>query len=65
MFDNISELQRRDSLNPQSNEKDKEAFLKQFDWSKSLLHADQIDEMQHLLIEYDDIFSRASLRCWL
>ena len=51
IFDNISELQQRDSLNPQSNEKDKETFLKQFDWSKSSLNANQIAEMQHLLVE--------------
>ena len=57
-FDNISELQQRDSLNPQSNEKDKETFPKQFDWSKSSLNADQIAEMQHLLIEYYDIFAK-------
>ena len=35
VFGNISELQQRDSLYPHSNEKDKETFLKQFDWSKS------------------------------
>ena len=57
-FDNISDLQQRDSLNPQSNEKDKETFLKQFDWSKSSLNADQIAEMQYLLIEYYDIFAK-------
>ena len=34
IFDNISELQQRDSLNPQANEKDKETILQQFDWSK-------------------------------
>ena len=28
IFDNISDLQQRDSLNPQSNEKDEETFLK-------------------------------------
>ena len=58
VFDNISELQQRDSLHPQSNEKDKETFLKQFDWLKSSLNADQIAEMQHLLIEYYDTFAK-------
>ena len=58
IFDNISELQQRDSLNPQSNEKDKEIFLKQFDWSKSSLNAGQIAEMKALLIEYYDIFAK-------
>ena len=56
--DNISELQQGDSLYLQSNEKDKETFLKLFDWSKSSLNADQIAEMQYLLIEYYDIFAR-------
>ena len=58
IFDNISELQQRDSLNPHSNKKDKETFLKQFDWSKSSLNADQIAGMQHLLIEYYDILAK-------
>ena len=57
-FDNISELQQRDSLNPHSNKKDKETFLKQFDWSKSSLNAAQIAELQHLLIEYHNIFAK-------
>ena len=58
IFDNISELQQRDSLNTQSNEKDKETFLKQFDWSKSSSNAAQIAEMQNLLLEYYDIVAK-------
>ena len=58
IFDNISQLQQRDSINPQCNENDKETFLKQFDWSKSSLNPDQIAEMQHLLIEYFDILAK-------
>ena len=58
IFDNISELQQRDSLNPQSNEKDKDTILKQIDWSKLSIKADQIAEMQHILIEYYDIFAK-------
>ena len=58
IFDKFSELQQRDSLNPQANEKDKETFLKQFDGSKSSLTADQFSEMQNLRIEYHDIFAK-------
>ena len=58
IFDKFSELQQRDSLNPQSNKKDKETFLKQFDWSKSSINAAQIAEMQHLLIKFYDIFAK-------
>ena len=58
ILDNISELQQRDSLNPQSKEKEKETFLKQFDWSKSSLKADQVAEMQYLLIASYDIFAK-------
>ena len=38
IFDIISELQQRGSLKPQSNEKDKETFLKQLEWSRSSLN---------------------------
>ena len=57
-FYNNSGLQQRDSLNPQSYNKAKDTFLKQFDWSKSSLNADQIAEMQHLLIEHYEIFAK-------
>ena len=58
ILDNISELQQRDSPNPHSNKKDKETFLKQFDYSKLSLNADQIAQMHYLLIEYYDIFAK-------
>ena len=50
IFEKTSELQQRDSLNTQANEKDKKTFLKQFDWSKSSLTVDQISEMENHLI---------------
>ena len=45
-FDNVSDFQQRDPLNPQSNENFQETFLKQFDWTTSSLSAEQISQMQ-------------------
>ena len=58
IYDNITELQQRDTLGPQQNSGDRETFLKQFDWSKSALTAEQIQEMQELLVDYNDIFAK-------
>ena len=57
-YDNITELQQRDTLDPQQNSGGRETFLKQFDWSKSALTAKQIQEMQDFLVEYNDIFAK-------
>ena len=58
IYDKIRELLQRDTLDPQQNSGDRETFLKQFDWSKSALTAEQIQEMQKLLVEYYDIFAK-------
>ena len=58
IYDNITELQQRDTLDPQQNSGDRETFLKQFDCSKSALTAEQIQEMQELLVDYNDIFAK-------
>ena len=57
-YDNITELQQKDTLDPQQNSGDRETFVKQFDWSKSALTAEQIQEMLELLLEYNDIFAK-------
>ena len=58
IYDNITELQQRDTLDLQQNSGNRETFLKQFDWSKSALTAEQIQKMQELLVEYNDIFAK-------
>ena len=50
VFDNIAELQKRDLLDPQSNEHDKKTFLAQFVWSRSALNPDQISGMQNFSV---------------
>ena len=45
IYDNITELQKRDTLDPQMSAGDREAFLNQLDWSRSALTATQIQEM--------------------
>ena len=48
---NITQLQKRDTLNPQKNSEDRETFAKQFDWSLSALIAEQLEEMHEILGE--------------
>ena len=42
LYDHLTELQTRDTLNPIKSSADREKVLKQFDWSKSSLNSDQI-----------------------
>ena len=58
IYDNITKSQQRDTLDPQQNSGDRETFLKQFVRSKSALTAEQIQEMQELLVDYNDIFAK-------
>ena len=57
-YDNITELQQRDTLDPQRNSGDRKTILKQFDWSKCALTAEEIQEMQELLVDSDDDFAK-------
>ena len=57
-YDNLTELQQRDTLDPLQNFGDRETFLQQFDWSKSALTAEHIQEMPKFLVEYNDIFCK-------
>ena len=66
IFDNIAELQNCDSLNPMTNANDKETFLNPFNWSKLSLTKEQNSQMEELLVEYYDIFSKHRFfRCWI
>ena len=56
--DNITELQQRDTLNPQQTSRDQETFLQQFDRSRSALTEKKIQEMQEILVEINDNFAK-------
>ena len=58
IYDNIIELPQRDTLDSQQNSGDRETFSKQFDWSKSALTAEKIQEIQQFLLGYNDIFAK-------
>ena len=58
IYDNITQFQQRDTLDPQQNSSNREIFLQQFHWSRSALTAEQTQEMQKLLVEYRDIFAK-------
>ena len=40
IYDQLTELQKSDTLDPIKNSADRKKFLKQFDWSKSSLSSD-------------------------
>ena len=58
IYDNFTELQQSATLDRQQNSGDRETFLQQFDWSRSALTAEQIQEVQELLVEYNDNFAK-------
>ena len=58
IHDNITELQQRDTSDPQQNSGDRERFSQQIEWSRSALTAEQIQEMEELLVEYNDISAK-------
>ena len=58
IYDQLTEFQKSDTLDPVKSTADREKFLKQFNWSKSALTSEQITEIQELLVEYYDIFAK-------
>ena len=58
IYDNFTELQQSATLDRQQNSGDRETFLQQFDWLKSALTAEQIQEVQELIVEYNDNFAK-------
>ena len=58
IYDNLTEFQQRDTLDPPQNSGNREIFLQQFHWSRSALTAEQIQEMQKLLVENKDNFAK-------
>ena len=57
-YDSDIALQQRDTIDPQQESGDRETFLQNFDWPRSVPTAEQIQEMQELLGEYIDNFEK-------
>ena len=52
------QLQRREKLNPQDDIELRMEFLKQFDWTDTLLTRTEKQAVKDILVEYHDIFAR-------
>ena len=58
IHDRIEMLQQKESIDPKHNYDDREKFLSQFTWTRSLLPSDQKQQVVNLLVEYNDIFTK-------
>ena len=58
IYDQILSFQKLEQVDPRSNEEDRKFFLSKFKWENSPLNQKQIEECEHLLIEYCDIFAK-------
>ena len=54
----LRELQQKEKLNPKDDTESIIEFLKQFDWTDTLLNEDEKHAVEDILVEYHDIFSR-------
>ena len=54
----LRELQRREKLNPTDDSESRTEFLKRFDWTDTLLTETEKQAVEHILVEYHDIFAR-------
>ena len=54
----LRELQRKEKLNPKDDKESRMAFLKRFDWTDTRLTETEKQAVEHILVEYHDIFAR-------
>ena len=54
----LRELQRREKLNPKDNSESRTEYLRRFDWTDTLLTETEKQAVEHILVEYRDIFAR-------
>ena len=58
IYDQILYFQGLEKIEPNNNIQDRLTFLSNFQWENSVLTNDQRSEVEHLLIEYADIFAK-------
>ena len=54
----LCELQRKEKLNLKDDTESRIEFLKRFDWTDTLLTENEKHAVEHILVEYHDIFAR-------
>ena len=58
IYDQILYFQCLEKIEPNNNIQDRMTFLNNFQWENSVLTKDRRSEVEHLLIEYADIFAK-------
>ena len=56
--DQILNLQQLEKIDPSSSTKDREIFLRQFDWEDSVLTDNQKSTVEELLVEFSNVFAK-------
>ena len=54
----LNELKDKEKLNPQESTQSRTKFLERFDWTDTLLTEMEKQAIEHILVEYHDIFAR-------
>ena len=54
----VFELKQKEKLNPQESTESRKKFLKQFDWTDTLLTETEKEAIEDILVDYHDIFAR-------
>ena len=61
IYDEISKFRELEKSDPQSSETDKNQFLQQFHWEKTLFSRSERAEVENILVEFCDIFAKHRL----
>ena len=58
IYNELIELQKLEKLNPQANEESRQQFLANFDWTDTTLSEQEKQQIEKILVEFNDIFAR-------
>ena len=58
IYNELIELQKLEKLNPQDNEESRQQFLANFDWTDTTLNEQERQQIEKILVEFNDIFAR-------
>ena len=58
ILNELNEFKDKEKLNPQESTESRNKFLKQFDWTDTLLTEKEKQAIEDILVEYHDIFAR-------
>ena len=61
----LYELKEKDKLNPQGSTESRNKFLKQFDWTDTLVTETEKQAIEDILVDYHDIFARHRMNIWM